>query len=275
MERVVLLYDRDCPNVRAARSNLLRAFSEAGVPARWEEMDRAGPDTPAAWRGFGSPTVLVDGRDVAGLAPGDGASCRVYESAGARSGAPSVDVIAAALAATPPAPAPSGRQGGVRQLAVAAPGIGVALLPKVACPACWPAYAAVLSSVGLGFLLETRYLLPLTVGFVALASLGWRASRRRGWGPFLLGTTAAAALLVGKFVQGSDVATYASAAVLVAASIWNAWPRGATETSGSCPSCAPNPDAKPMGADRRKSWQSARSRCSARAAPRVRRPSSS
>ena len=36
----------------------------------------------------------------------------------------------------------------------------VSLLPKVICPMCSPAYAAVLSSVGLGFLVSTAYLLP-------------------------------------------------------------------------------------------------------------------
>ena len=46
------------------------------------------------------------------------------------------------------------------------PGIDVALLPKLACPACWPAYVALLSSIGLGFLLSTAYLFPLTVVFL-------------------------------------------------------------------------------------------------------------
>jgi mercuric ion transport protein len=32
------------------------------------------------------------------------------------------------------------------------PGIGVSLMPKLICPLCWPAYAGLLSAVGLGFL---------------------------------------------------------------------------------------------------------------------------
>src|SRR5260370_27513328 len=52
-----------------------------------------------------------------------------------------------------------------KQGLLAFPGIGVSLLPKLMCPACWPAYAAVLSSVGLGFLISTTYLLPLTALF--------------------------------------------------------------------------------------------------------------
>ena len=51
----------------------------------------------------------------------------------------------------------------------AAPGIGLSMLPKSACPACWPAYAGVLSSIGLGFLIPNlAYLLPLTALFLVL-----------------------------------------------------------------------------------------------------------
>ena len=57
--KVELVYDKDCPNVAEARHNLLRAFAEAGTPARWTEWDQSRPETPARLRGFGSPTVLV------------------------------------------------------------------------------------------------------------------------------------------------------------------------------------------------------------------------
>jgi len=75
-----------------------------------------------------------------------------------------------------------------KQGLLAIPGIGVSLLPKVACPLCWPAYAGLLSSVGLGFLLSATYLLPLTAGFllIALAALAYRARQRRGYGPLVL-----------------------------------------------------------------------------------------
>src|SRR5258708_6404881 len=113
---------------------------------------------------------------------------------------------------------------------LALPGVGVSLLPKLMCPACWPAYSALLSSVGLGFLISTPYLLPLTVLFLAVAvgSLGFRASSRRGYGPFWVGVAAATLILVGKFYLESIPTAYAGVGLLIAASVWNTWPRRAT-----------------------------------------------
>ncbi len=67
---------------------------------------------------------------------------------------------------------------------MASPAVGVSLLPKLVCPVCSPAYAALLSSLGLG-LIATTYLLPITVGFlaVALAAVVFRASSRRAFCP--------------------------------------------------------------------------------------------
>ncbi|HUS05407.1 MAG TPA: hypothetical protein VMZ52_03880 [Bryobacteraceae bacterium] len=97
-----------------------------------------------------------------------------------------------------------------KQTLLTVPGIGVALLPKLACPACWPLYAGILSSIGLGFLLSDKYLLPFTIAFLALtlAILGVRAKRRRGYGPLLLGIAASAAVLTGKFYFESNAVTY-------------------------------------------------------------------
>ena len=64
---------------------------------------------------------------------------------------------------------------------LALPAIGASLLPKFICPVCSPAHAALLSSLGLGFLISTTYLLPLTLVLLSLAvgSLFVRASGRR------------------------------------------------------------------------------------------------
>ena len=89
-----------------------------------------------------------------------------------------------------------------------------------------PAYAGLLGSMGLAFLLQTVYLLPITVGalMAVLAALGFRATRRRGFWPLVLGIVAASVLLIGKFALNLDVATYGGAVLLVLASVWNSWP---------------------------------------------------
>ena len=71
----------------AARQLLTRALQEAELPAVWSEWSTGDDDCPETYRGFGSPTILVNGRDVA---PGphpwarreDGQSprCRVYRT---------------------------------------------------------------------------------------------------------------------------------------------------------------------------------------------------
>jgi mercuric ion transport protein len=110
---------------------------------------------------------------------------------------------------------------------VVLPGIGASVLPKLICPACWPAYAGLLSTAGLGFLISAAYLLPLTTVFLALAvaALGFRANTRHGYGPFQLGLIAATAILLGKFVRDSALLVYGAVGLLMLASAWNAWPR--------------------------------------------------
>lgn len=114
----------------------------------------------------------------------------------------------------------------VKQGLLALPSVGISMLPKLACPACWPAYAGLLSSVGLGFLISTVYLLPLTTVFLflAVAALLFRANKRRGYGPFALGLIAGSAVLLGKFAWESKLTMYSALGLLVVASLWNAWP---------------------------------------------------
>lgn len=99
MKTVELVYFKGCPHVEDAREQLLRAIAEAGLDKKWTEWDRDDPSCPASLKGFGSPTILVDGKDVTGAAPtGDGASCRSYiDEHGHVSGAPPLSSILAAL----------------------------------------------------------------------------------------------------------------------------------------------------------------------------------
>jgi len=241
MPRVELIYDLGCPNARYARAALLKAFSEAELVPSWTEWDRKSPESPAHVREYGSPTILVNGRDVAGVAPGNGASiCRLYRNgSGPFQGAPSVELVAEALRGEIGQPPLTMRQpSGWRSSLATVPGIAFAFLPKLACPACWPAYAGLLGSLGLGFLLDPAYLFPLTAAFLVLAigALAFRAPSRRGYGSFGAGLAAAVMVLVGKFVFESDVAMYGGIGLLIGASVWNAWPKR-KDSVGACPNC--------------------------------------
>jgi mercuric ion transport protein len=99
--------------------------------------------------------------------------------------------------------------------------IAVALLPK--CPACWSAYAGLSSLLGLSFVVEECYLLPLTCALltVSLAALGLQARRQRRYGPWLLACSAAIATLVGKFALMHDGLMYAGIGSLLLASLWS------------------------------------------------------
>jgi mercuric ion transport protein len=115
---------------------------------------------------------------------------------------------------------------------VSLPTVGLALLPKLTCPACWPAYAGLLSAMGIGFFDYTPYLMPLTALFIVivLASLAFRAGRRHGYKPLLLGGLASLVLLAGKFYFDRDAIMYLGLGLLVSASLWNSWPRRADHT---------------------------------------------
>jgi len=94
--RIELIFDATCPGVDAARAHLRDALTLAGEPPVWTEWDRAAPDAPPHARRYASPTVLVDGCDVAGatiLDGGDG--CRLYREGRA----PSAHMILTALTA--------------------------------------------------------------------------------------------------------------------------------------------------------------------------------
>jgi len=122
------------------------------------------------------------------------------------------------------------------------PGVGVSILPKLACPACWPAYTGLLSSIGLGFLISATYLLPMTALLLglSLAAIAFRARQRNGYRPLVLGFVAATSVLLGKFVWESKPTLYGAFGLLVIASLWNAWPRHAPPSgTATCPGCAP------------------------------------
>ena len=87
--KIQLLHFPDCPNAEPARAALREAMQQEGVAADVEDIDTSRADAPAWAKGWGSPTILIDGRDLGGEGPAGGeASCRLYKD-----GAPTVDEI--------------------------------------------------------------------------------------------------------------------------------------------------------------------------------------
>lgn len=120
------------------------------------------------------------------------------------------------------------------------PGVGVSLLVAAKCPACWLAYAGLLTMPGVAWLVgETSFVL-VTAGLlgIALASLAYRAKDRRGYMPLAVGVVAVSLIAIEKWWRASPWLLALGLALLVGASLWNAWPRQATILD-SCAACAP------------------------------------
>ena len=100
---IELISDRDCPNVDAARMQLSRALEDLGLQLSWQEWCSDDPALPAHARQLGSPTILVNGRDIVDRdASSRGRCCRVYAgSDGSLSVVPPVAVIVEALRGLP------------------------------------------------------------------------------------------------------------------------------------------------------------------------------
>ncbi len=228
MTSVEFVYEETCPFIDATRIRLIAAFQKAGMRPHWIEWATNDPDAPAYVRAYGSPTILIDGQDIAKVPIGEaGNCCRLYSNESKMQGVPPLGMIVDALKNRMDAllQAQKGHQEFSLKAAML-PTIMIALLPKLTCPACWPAYAGFLSAVGVGFVNYTPYLMPLTALFLAISvfAMVYRAKVRRGYGPFFFGLAATFTVLIGKFEYESDTTMWLGLAVFGAASVWNTWP---------------------------------------------------
>ncbi len=97
--RVTFLYWEGCPSHEEALARLRRVLEEEGVEASVEVVRVDTEDDARRWKFVGSPTILVEGEDVA---PACGLpyrlTCRAYVLEDGRiSPLPSVDQIRAAV----------------------------------------------------------------------------------------------------------------------------------------------------------------------------------
>jgi hypothetical protein len=92
---IQLLFFPGCPNVDGARESLRQALLNLTDAPSVTEIDVTAADTPPHLRAWGSPTILIDGVDVAGQ-EASGMCCRLYPDSETR-GSPSLATIEAAL----------------------------------------------------------------------------------------------------------------------------------------------------------------------------------
>jgi mercuric ion transport protein len=98
MPKIELIYEQSCPNVADARAQLRLALEQTGLPAHWQEWEHNDPNSPTYARRYGSPSILVDGEDVAGEPASDAPSCRIYTNTQGRNrGIPDAALIHTAL----------------------------------------------------------------------------------------------------------------------------------------------------------------------------------
>lgn len=93
---IQLLGYEGCPLQPMLERELGRALTLVDRPQRFrvERIDVLDPRVPLRLRRWGSPTLLIDGEDVAGGSPGEAAACRVYDGPGA---VPDAETIVKAL----------------------------------------------------------------------------------------------------------------------------------------------------------------------------------
>ncbi len=121
--------------------------------------------------------------------------------------------------------------------ATVVPALGASLLPGLSCPACWPAYASLLSAVGLSFLGESKYLLWLNAAALGVSLIVlFRQARNASYVPILIGVLGALLILSGKFFLNSNPMTWLGAAALLAAFVWS----GPKSKPAGCPACVGN-----------------------------------
>ncbi|MBT8062886.1 MAG: hypothetical protein KJO85_09385 [Gammaproteobacteria bacterium] len=81
MPRVQFLSFEGCPLAAETRNVLEQALKHVGrQPDDFLEIDVLDPATPPELARWGSPTILVNGLDVAGHEGGDAPGCRVYDT---------------------------------------------------------------------------------------------------------------------------------------------------------------------------------------------------
>jgi mercuric ion transport protein len=222
MVKIELVYDSSCPNIEKARERISGVLSELKLPQEWSEWDRANPEAPNYIKRYGSPTILVNERDVANITDKTaGDSCRLYrDEKGRVEGLPSALNIKQAILQSKKDSVFSGWFVGLTAL----PAVVASSIPILSCPLCWPLYTAILGSMGLGFFNYTPYLLPITLLFflVALSSIWYQAKKcQSSYRPLYLAIASSVTILIGKFLFVNIWIVVFGLIAFIASVFWN------------------------------------------------------
>lgn len=88
--QIDLVYFDGCPHADVSRERLREALTQLQLAVPWNEWNTTTTLAPTRVRGYSSPTILINGRDVEQKSPVSGCGCSV-------SGGPSVERLKIAL----------------------------------------------------------------------------------------------------------------------------------------------------------------------------------
>lgn len=239
MVLVEFIYEKNCPNVKLMCFQLLLAFLKLNIKPHWREWEINENDAPVYIRRYGSPTILINDKDVdESRNSKNPQQCRLYtQSDNSISGVPPIDRIINAIKAATDSNYKFYFTGSGLNVA-AIPAIIIALLPKLVCPFCWPLYTGLLGSIGINFINYTPFLFPLLIVFLILTNLGLvlAARNKKQYAPAYLGGISSLLILIGKFLSETDMLIYIGLTGLVMSVIWLSRIKS-SDNYGSCSAC--------------------------------------
>ena len=206
MSAVKLIYFEGCPNSKHARAVLLSSQIDFEV-IRQDDL----PDEDH-YRHYSSPTILRNGKIIFGE--------RLEPNASACSAEKFDEELLKSKLLT--------IEGASKKGFFASIGSFGSALVVGLCPVCIPAIGALLSSIGLGFLINEKVLKPVLIIFLATALSGFLWSylkEHKKIGPLLMGIIMGGALYIGRYIYIGPtlnlVLMYGGIAGILGASVWN------------------------------------------------------
>lgn len=207
MSIVKFIYFESCPNAQKTKA-LLQNITRDFEIIRQDDLPMDSP-----YRNYSSPTILRGDEVILGCASaGGGCSLQL----------PEMDTLRKRLQT-----GTSERSGKKVGLLSTFASLGSAITVGL-CPLCIPAIWAIMSAMGLGFLVQESVLKPLLFVFLflTLGGLYWSYRKQHGRiSPLLFGVVAGVALYVGRYIYLgaiiNQILMYGGIVAIIAVSFWN------------------------------------------------------